>query len=106
MFTIISLIQSILKQRQGDPTVLDNAPWAVIQGCPHKPNAHHSGKLDRGNKCEDHLYLKSQRRSLEEMTFTLNSEENNRVTKLTGEDTSHREGMEVWKQDLPCLKWT
>jgi len=74
---IISITHSILKQRQSDPTVLDNVLWAVIQECPHKPNAHHSGKLDRSNECEGHLYLESQRRSLEEVTFKPNAEQNN-----------------------------
>lgn len=85
--------------------MLDNTLRAVIPGCPHIPNAHRSGKIDRDNECEGHLYLESQRRSLEEVTFKLYTEENNRVTEVTGEDTNQREGMEVRKQSFPCLKW-
>lgn len=102
---ILSLSRLVWKQNQSDSTVLDNTLRAVIPGCPHIPKAHRSGKIDRDNECEGHLYLESQRRSLEEVTFKLYTEENNRVTEVTGEDTNQREGMEVRKQSFPCLKW-
>lgn len=60
---------------------------------PSKLDACHSGKVDRGYKCQGHLYLEGHTRSLEEVTLKLSTEKNNGVTKLTGQDTNHTEGM-------------
>lgn len=101
--SILSLTHSILKHIWSNPTVLDNVGEAINPAVPGKP-CHHCGGPDRCNKRQAHRYSETQRRSLNEVTFKLNTEEKRRVPKVTGEGTNHREGIKIWKPELACFQ--